>query len=125
MCVRRKCRCRSSRPASSALHSCPPLLLLSLSPPPRCSPLPPGIEWDDATRGKGDGAVTTSTGEEVRYFRCGDAATALALGTPAPPLRKAAAGGADGSGAATTGASFLKTDLVQTGITIDAAVLDR
>lgn len=34
-------------------------------------PLPAaGIEWDDALRGKSDGAVTTAAGEEVRYFRC-------------------------------------------------------
>ena len=27
-----------------------------------------GIEWDDATRGKSDGSVTTAAGEVVRYF---------------------------------------------------------
>jgi hypothetical protein len=29
-----------------------------------------GCEWDDATRGKGDGAVVTAEGAEVRYFAC-------------------------------------------------------
>ncbi|RYG50173.1 hypothetical protein EON67_05760 [archaeon] len=27
-----------------------------------------GIEWDDASRGKGDGAVTCADGSTVRYF---------------------------------------------------------
>ena len=28
-----------------------------------------GVEWDVAARGKGDGAVTTASGEVTRYFQ--------------------------------------------------------
>jgi hypothetical protein len=38
-----------------------------------------GIEWDVVTRGKGDGSVTTSDGETVRYFSCSGGRTASFL----------------------------------------------
>lgn len=36
-----------------------------------------GVDWDVAARGKGDGAVTTSAGETVRYFQCVTSASGL------------------------------------------------
>ena len=58
--------------------------------PPLCHP---GIEWDDATRGKHDGSVVSAAGDTVRYFTC-----------PA------------GAG------SFLKASLVDTGVSFMTAM---
>ena len=57
-----------------------------------------GIEWDDTTRGKGDGSVVLPSGEVVRYFTCKQA-----HGT----------------------ASFLKEELVQKGVDFMAALVDK
>jgi hypothetical protein len=52
-----------------------------------------GIEWDDATRGKHDGAVVDGAGASVRYFTCAPAA-----------------------------GSFLKVNLLQTGVSFVTAM---
>jgi hypothetical protein len=56
-----------------------------------------GVDWDVSARGKGDGAVTTSAGETVRYFQCA-------------PGRSA---------------SFLKPELVFPGRTLLEAMTDK
>ncbi len=62
-----------------------------------------GIEWDDSTRGKNDGSVTvtkenngTTTEETVRYFTCGP-----------------------------TAGSFMKCELLFSGISLTEALNDR
>lgn len=58
-----------------------------------------GIEWDDSTRGKNDGSATGADGVVVRYFTTKTGAT--------------------------TSASFLKPELLFTGVTIQNALHDR